>query len=519
MSAPGSDPALSAESVAANTRNAAANAAARQLQAAADAAAAAAAAASPAAVGDEHKAADAAAGNGDAADAGGNDRDSIANMLAEMRRLRDELDATKRAQQQQQPQSQSLSLDASAAQSPQGASTSAEFAKLIRTMQDHQADLMRQQAAAQADMMLKQAAQHSLLQSLGELPTFSGKGADTTLIAHEWLTRAEDLFAAREQALGITAALGDKSRLLNAINALTEDARRWFTALPQRPADWTAFGVAVKARFCSVPSERIRVDKLHEFVEKAARLRENLNLQGMQAFATRFVQLAGEVPDAYVTLHGKIALLVRGLPKRYAEVVLKEDARTPTPPLHEIVNTVLSRAANKEQAASYGGTSSPSGPASAASVAVDAISLASAMFGWTREEAAQHLEDGEGWAPHDTNSQQAPSAAAAFATPSRMDDDQFERFCNAMSARVGAGPAARDHAARNGGSNSRRTVPSGVTQEVPAELANARKEAGLCIKCGIVKYEGGSKGHNSRTCQAPANKTTSAAEGKKKANF
>ena len=508
----GTDP--SAEPIAANTRNAAANAAARQQQAAA--AAAAAAAAQPATAGDEHKApegADPAAQDGGDANAA-DDRDTLADMQAEMRRMRDELDVFRRAQQQQQ----SLSLDASAAPPPQDASASAEFAALFRSLQDGQADMMRQQATAQADMMMKQAAQHSLLQSLGELPTFSGKGADTTLIAHEWLTRAEDLFAAREQALGITATLGDKSRLLNAINALTDDARRWFTALPQRPIDWTTFVVAVKARFCSVPSERIRVDKLHEFVEKAAKLRENLNVQGMQAYMTRFVQLAGEVPDAYVTLHGKIALLVRGLPKRYAEVVLKEDARTPTPPLHEIVNTVLSRAANKEQAASYGGASSSSGPASAAGVGVGAISLASAVFGWTREEAAQHLEDSEGWRPHDTDSQRAPSAAAASATPPRTDD-QFERFINAIAARVGAGPAARDNAARNGGSNSRRNVNAGVRNEIPNELVEARKAAGLCIKCGIVKYEGGGRGHNAGTCKAVADKTTSVAEGKKKADF
>ena len=126
-----------------------------------------------------------------------------------------------------------------------------------------------------------------------------------------------------------------------------------------------------------MPSERIRADKLHEFVEKAAKLRDKLNVQGMQAFATQFAQLAGEVPDDLAPLRVKLGLLARGLPQRLVEIVLKEDAKKPTPPLHEVINTVLSRAANKEQAVSYGGSSSSSGAASAASVAVDSISLAS----------------------------------------------------------------------------------------------------------------------------------------------
>jgi hypothetical protein len=67
--------------------------------------------------------------------------------------------------------------------------------------------------------------------------------------------------------------------------------------------------------------------------------------------------------------------------------------------------------------------------------------------------------------------------------------------------------------------SKRRHVPDGVRDEVPKALAEARRAAGLCVKCGVVKYEGGGKGHNSRTCQAPADKTTSAADGKRKAGF
>jgi hypothetical protein len=469
--------------------------------------------------GEQSPAAQQAAGAGGAAAAADPDRFALARMMQTMQAMQDKIARLEQAQPPPQP-AQSLSLDASAGQPPHSSATAfagSDVAALIRAMQDSaaaQADQMRQQQAAASAHLL-------ILQSLGELPTFSGKGADTTLVAHEWLTRAEDFFAAREQAMNTTAALSDKARLLNAANALTEDARRWYQALPARPTTWAAFRAVIEARFCSVPSVRIRVDKLHEFIDKAARLRDKLNVQGMQAFTARFAQLAGEVPDSHLTAHGKLALLARGLPQSYAEVVLKEDAKEPPPALHEVINVVLSRAANKEQAAAYGGASSSSGPAAAS---VNAVELAALTFGWSREEAARHLEDGEGWAAHDTDagpSQRAPTGPAAFAPASHFPDDQLERLVNAITARIGAGPAARDNAARNGasGGNSRRNVSAGVRNEIPAELVEARKAAGLCIKCGVVKYEGGGKGHNAGTCKAAADKTTTVAEGKKKAGF
>ena len=82
----------------------------------------------------------------------------------------------------------------------------------------------------------------------------------------------------------------------------------------------------------------------------------------------------------------------------------------------------------------------------------------------------------------------------------------------AQGARVGAGPAARER-------NSRRNAPSGVLKELPRELAESRKKAGLCIKCGVAKYEPGGHGHNAVTCKAAVDKTTSVEEGRKKANF
>jgi len=429
-----------------------------------------------------------------------------------------ELAQLKKAQPQQQQQS--LSLDASASSSASASPSSppsSDIAALVRAMQEsqaQQAELARKQQAASAAQML-------LLQSLGDMPSFTGKGADTTLIAQEWLQRAEDFFTNREQAVGIDAAQGDKARMASVTSALQDDARRWYASLPTRPTSWSDFQEAVKARFCSVPSERIRLDRLREFVEKTSRFREKLNVAAMQAFTARFAQLAGEVSDRFLTDHGRLELLSRGLPQRFAEFVAKEDAKEPPPALHLVINAVLARASQKEQVASYGGTSAA--PASAAPINLDVISLASAAFGWSREEAERTMADTEGWAPHDTSggskssqgSSSSGPASSGAPSPSLLSGEQVAQLLAAFSAqgaKVGAGPAARER-------NSRRNAPSGLAKEIPQELFDARKKAGLCCKCGVVKYEPGGHGHNSRTCKGAVDKTTGAAEGLKKANF
>ena len=442
------------------------------------------------------------------------DRDTIADMMKEMKAMREEL---LRLKQPPQQQSSGLSLDASFP--PVN-----DIAALVRAIQEssaQQAEQARRQQEIIAEQLAKQttaaASQQLVLRSLGELPTFSGKGGDTTLVAHEWLQRSERYFAIREQALGIDAAAGDQSRRLNAAYALQDDARRWYDALPLQPSTWTGFSDAIKARFCSVPSELIRVDKLREFVDQAFKIRDKLNVQGMQGYTAKFAQLAGEVSSKYLTNHGILELLGRGLPSRMAEIVTKENNKDPPKPLHEVINMVLARATEKAQAANTYGSASAT-PASAAPINLDAVSIAIKQFGCTREEAQQYLEESEGWAPHDTHGNppshsNSSSSSVASSSPTYSSNEVEQLIVNALS-RVGAGPAGRDRNAQ-----SRRSVPSGVVKDVPEALAKSRMEAGLCIKCGIAKYEGGGKGHNSRTCKAPVDKTTSAAEGRKKANF
>src|SRR6476661_4706363 len=120
-------------------------------------------------------------------------------------------------------------------QQPSHAAPSLDMATLAALLQQQQQAAQQQQLQATAQLLA--------LQALGQLPTFSGKGASTGLAALEWLQHAERYFAARETALGITEAEGDVLRAALVANAMQDDAQRWFNALPSasRPSTWKTF--------------------------------------------------------------------------------------------------------------------------------------------------------------------------------------------------------------------------------------------------------------------------------------
>lgn len=376
------------------------------------------------------------------------------------------------------------------------------------------ATLLQQQQQAAQQQQLQATAQLLALQALGQLPTFSGKGASSGLAALEWLQHAERYFTARETALGISAAGGDATRVALAANALQEDAQRWYNGLPQasHPTTWQAFRDALLGRYGNVPAVRVRIEQLRSFVDAARRLRDKMTLEGLQGYTSRFQQLAGEIPDTHLTAHGKLELLARGLVPRLAEVVLTEDAKQTPSPLHEIAQRVLARAAFKE----YAGSMSASSALQHEAMQLDAVSLCATQFGISREEAARYVEPGEGWAPHDTD---AHSHTAAQPTAPSPTDGLEERMLAAFQRFQAAGHPNSSPGPQGKSQSSRRYVPSGVKDEIPEAMILARKAAGLCVKCGVVKYEGGGRGHNAKTCKAGFDKTTSVAEGKKKAGF
>lgn len=418
-------------------------------------------------------------------------------------------------QQQQQMQQQQLQQQ--------------QFLETIMAHQNQQLAAVLQQP--QAFHGHPTAAQMLALSSLGQLRPFTGKVDTNGLAGREWLAHAEHHFAARETAVGATAGQADGYRVHAARNALSDDALRWLNALPQPPTTWQSFREAFLQRFSSVPAVQVREAQLQRFVEGARRIRDKLTVEGMQRYTTLFLQYAGEIPPERMTEATKRTLYAQGLPPKYAETVLTEDARPQPPPLHEVAQKVLAKATLKAHAISNtaasgsvasfsaGGAGSPRNP-DAMDVSMDAISLCAMQFGVSRTEAAAYLQESEGWAPHDTSSPatsagQAPAASSPPPTAATIGDgQQLERllaaFESRLANRLGSGAKAP---------SQRRNVPGGVRSDVPEALVSARKEAGLCVRCGVAKYEPGARGHNSRTCKAPVDKTTSAADGRRQANF
>lgn len=370
------------------------------------------------------------------------------------------------------------------------------------------------QAAASAAAQQQLAVQLVQMQSLGSLARFSGKGAIAGTQTGEWLRRAERWFAAREASLGLAAGPQlEQLRVTQAVEALEQDAARWYETIPQasRPTTWADFRTQLTQRYSSASTESVRLTQLRAFAAAGGKLRDKLTLEGMQSFLSRFQQLAGELPSWLLSDHGKLELLGQALPNRVAEPVWIEHRKDPTQsallPLHELVTKVLGKAYSKEYAAN-GGAAAASGAAGSSGSTymmedINAVQLCATEFGVDSATAQRYLMPAEGWAPHDTGAQQHSAAAAGFHGSTAALE---ERLLNAFEARYGKPQSQR------------RMVPKPVAAEVPEELARKRREAGLCIKCGIVKYEGG-RGHNSRTCRAAADKTTGTQEGRRKAGL
>ena len=373
----------------------------------------------------------------------------------------------------------------------------------------------QQQASANALAQQQLAVQLVQMQSLGTLARFSGKGAVAGTQTDEWLRKAERWFAAREASLNIAAGPAlEQLRVTQAVDALVDEAARWYETVPAagRPTTWADFRKLLLQRYSSVSTESVRLQQLRAFAAAGSKLRDKLTLEGMQTFLARFQQLAGELPSWLLSDHGKLELLGQALPAKVAEPVWTEHRKDPTlsalTPLHELATKVLNKAYFREYAA-HGGLSGPSAAAGSSAPAhmmdINAVQFCAAQFDVDSATAQRYLLPAEGWAAHDTGSEHTQHSAAAAGSSSLNAFE--ERILNAFESRYGKPQSQR------------RMVPKGVSAEVPADLATKRREAGLCIKCGIVKYEAGGRGHNSRTCKAAPDKTTSTHEGRRKAGL
>jgi len=348
------------------------------------------------------------------------------------------------------------------------------------------------------------------LASLGTLPPFAGKADASGMAAREWLQMAEQHFTMREMTLGVDAAHGDAFRVHSARAALRDDALRWLMALPAPPSSWEAFKAAFSERFSSVPAAQVREQQLRHFVSAAHRLRDKLNVEGLQRYTTLFLQRAGEIPATRMTDATKRHLYSQGLPTRYAEVVLTEDAKAQPMALHEVAQHVLAKATLKAYAGASAGASDASARRDGDAMDVDAIALCAMQFGVTRDEAAAYCVAG---CPGDHTHASAAASSRAFTSPQTGSDREL------LTQLLAAITSSRSHkgVSHSRGGKSTGASAGGALKDIPEDLIAARKKANLCAKCGVVRYERGAQGHNARTCQASPDKATSVADGLKRA--
>ena len=349
------------------------------------------------------------------------------------------------------------------------------------------------------------------------LPLFDGSGNTSGIAAHSWLRQAERAFEERESIAG---PLSDGRRIGAASIALRGAAETWYSSLPQRPTTWDAFKRALTSRFQPASARLLIEGRLQTLVDATSKIRERLNTQGLERYTAQFQQLANQIPSEMMLERTKVLLYAKGLPARMRELVMQaeESAHESGKPLelNTMADKILKRAAARETASGSNSVQSAGSHTDGDAMDVSAVDLCCRAFGLSAAEAERYLEDSEGWASHDTSSSNAarqPSGSSSYTPQSAgRDEDAQQQLAASLTRQVNALQVQL-------AALSRRTISPPVKRDVPELLATERRTAGLCIRCGVAKYEAGGRGHNSRTCQAPVDTSTSAAVGARKAGL
>ena len=369
-------------------------------------------------------------------------------------------------------------------------------------------------------MDLRALAQLSAQAALTSRPEpFTGSGASGGMAAANWLRNTEYVFRTNEQLLQTSnTPAAEASRVALAVQALKDEARVWYTGLSEQnkePASWDEFKKLFKARFDSINNAWLVKRQLEELVE-AHEGKGNMSMDKLGRYLAQFEHIANRLDDSFLPRHAKLELMARGLPERARKVVMGQAVQEDflqAKSVSEVAAEVLKKATTERFATSGAkGFLSATGSSSASSAAppstgvtemeLSAVELAMKNFGWNPSEAAQHLRDQEGWAPHDTSDSGSDGKILTLTAmlQSMQTDKAAALLCNAFGTHRGRG-----------------TVSEGVRKTVPEKLAKAREKAELCIKCGVARFERG--GHTARNCKAATDTTTTVAEGRKRAGL
>ena len=392
------------------------------------------------------------------------------------------------AQQQQQQLQQAQQLLATQQQQLQqlAHASPASPAPPLQSPSAHQPALL----APQPDALASALAQALALNQPFTLQLFNGEGNTAGLQANNWLRDTEVVFAERYALVG--SLLTDARRIAAATSVLRGAAASW-NSTRAATHTWAAFKAALLERFQPRNAALLLEKQLESFVAASESNRDRKTAQQVEAYTAKFLELSNALPDTMLPPRARLRLYERGLPVRGREITAKADSEALAPSnakpidLSAVINLVLRRAAEREQIGAPHGHSDP--------MDLSRVALEQAQYAFDIDaaQAQQYLAPAEGWSPHDTSASSAQGSSGYAPTNS---DSSLEAKVNALLLQVSA--------------LSRHSVSPPVKLAVPDALAEARKAAGVCIKCGVKQYSGGKLGHNSRTCQSAVDVTTPA---------
>ena len=408
------------------------------------------------------------------------------------------------------------------------------------------------------------------LASLAPLEPFDGRPSQqgrTANPADAWLRKAEGFFALREEAMQLSSAAAAVQlfRVRLAASRLQGPAQQWYESLDasgQAPTTWPDFRTLFLERFSPVASTLLHWDQLKEISAQAKKLR-SMSLVVLTGYISRFLDVAAQLPaSAGYTDVMKMHVFADGLPERLREKCFEQLARglqlekQPADPVSGLAQTkpfnlatfahkLLATHANREYAYQSGaagaGASSSRSSASASAASADALSdpmdLSSMqrcvdVLGLSPADVAGCFADSEGWAPCSTAAPSSSSSSSSSAPLAAMGHfgpgaaPFYPPHPAAGAAPYGyywpAGPAAFGPMAAaqlNALHTQRPSRDRRAEKAIPDDIADKRKKAGLCIRCGVRNFVKGNKGHNARTCKAPApDLTTSVQAGRAQAD-
>ena len=305
-------------------------------------------------------------------------------------------------------------------------------------------------------------------QSAGAIPNFDGERPGDSIRVNEWLSELESWF----DLAGIEAD-ADAERITVLGRALEKKAQQWWTTMKSRDAamvaagggaqseldTWTKVVAAMRKHYLPQSPERWALQALLELTS-----REHANVQ---QYTARFRVLERMVSAQRNEIE-RVFTYERGLPERYR--VKSAQAQ------HSTIDAAADWAVTKWNAE---GITKSRGPTSEQRPSRG------------KEARVHRIETGDDDDDYESEGDEhmGRAAASAYSSKTRADIESMQATIAAMQTALANKPHFRDRTIRNKqGRGEGQTRERSRTPGVSEELAKARLNARVCIKCGRANH-------------------------------